>query len=83
MLAFLNWRFEQMNTARAIELGYASRAILSALMEELVSSKVLSPSAALDKAVANIQGAGSLVWVKGATAVVADVRRDLAPLGVR
>lgn len=75
-----------MNTARAIELGYASRAILSALMEELVSSKVLSPSAAsavLDKAVANIQGAGSLVWVKGATAVVADVRRDLAPLGVR
>jgi len=75
-----------MNTAGAIELGYASRAILSALMEELVSSKTLSPSAAsavLDKATADIHGAGSFVWVKGATAVAAHVRRDLAPLGVR
>ena len=69
-----------MNTAGANELGYASEAILTALMEELIASNVLSvgtASTVLDKAAANIQGSGNFVWVKGALGVVTDIRRQL------
>lgn len=75
-----------MQTAGANELGYASRAIIAALMEEFISSKLISASAAsdvLDKAVVSLKGAGNLVWVTGAVAVVGDIRRDLAKQGVK
>jgi hypothetical protein len=75
-----------MNTAGAIELGYASRAILSALMQELIAKKVLSPETAstvLAAAATDLQGAGGYAWVKGAIAVVADMQNDLTPQGVK
>jgi hypothetical protein len=75
-----------MNTAGAIELGYASRAIIAALMKELVSSNVISTSTAFDilaKAVVSLQSAGNLAWVPGAVAVVGDIRSDLAKQGIK
>jgi len=74
-----------MQTAGAIELGYASRAILSALLDELVSNNALnasSASAVLQRAEIGIKAAGNYVWVKGAVAVVADVRADLKHHGI-
>jgi hypothetical protein len=75
-----------MQTAGAIELGYASRAIISTLMKELVSSNVISTSAAFDilaKSVISLQSAGNLAWVPGAVAVVGDIRSDLAKHGIK
>jgi hypothetical protein len=75
-----------MKMAGGHELAYASRAILSELMDELISSKVLSPSAAsdvLDRAVVSLQGLGNIVSVPGAIATVKDIRTDLAKHGVK
>jgi hypothetical protein len=75
-----------MNTAGANELGYASTAILVALMEELIASKLLSASTAsnvLDKAVVSLKSFGSLTFVPGAVAVVGEIRRDLSKQGVK
>ena len=75
-----------MNTAGAIELGYASRAIISTLINELVSSNVISTSTAFDilaKSVVSLQTAGNLAWVPGAVAVVGDIRSDLAKQGIK
>jgi hypothetical protein len=69
-----------MQTSGAQELGYASRAILSALIDELIATRALSPDAAsrvLDKAVTNIRNADNYVWVKGAVTVVTDIGREL------
>ena len=70
-----------MNKAGGNELGYASRAILSALLDELISSQVISPSAAtviLDRAEVSLQSLGNNVSAPGAIAVVKDIRKDLA-----
>jgi hypothetical protein len=75
-----------MQTAGAIELGYANRAIISALMAEFISSNVISTSTAFDilaKSVVSLQSAGNLAWVSGAVAVVGDIRRDLAKQGIK
>jgi len=75
-----------MNTAGAIELGYASRAIISTLMEELIVSNVISTSTAFEilaKSVVSLQSAGNLAWVPGAVAVVRDIRSDLAKKGLK
>jgi hypothetical protein len=55
-----------MQTTGSFELGYASRAILGALMEQLIASNHLSASAASDvlaKAVVSLNSCGNLVWV--------------------
>jgi hypothetical protein len=75
-----------MNMAGGHELAYASRAILSELMNELISSKALSPDAAsgiLDRAVVSLQHLGNIVSVPGAITVVKDIRTDLAERGVK
>jgi hypothetical protein len=75
-----------MQTAGATELGYASRAIISLLMKELVTSNIISASTAFDilaKSVVSLQSAGNLVWVPGAVAVVGDIRSDLAKQGIK
>jgi hypothetical protein len=75
-----------MNTSGPLELGYASRAILAALMEELISAKLLSAGAAsnvLDKAVVSLKGFGSLAWVPGSVTVVGEIRSHLAKQGVK
>jgi hypothetical protein len=75
-----------MNTAGASELGYASRAIVGALLEELISTKLLSAGAAtnvLDQAVISLKGLGNLVSVPGAVAIVGDIRAELAKHGVK
>jgi hypothetical protein len=74
-----------MKMAGGHELAYASGAILSELLDKLISSKALSPSAAsdiLNRAVVSLQGLGNLVSVPGAIAVVKDIRTDLAKHGV-
>jgi hypothetical protein len=75
-----------MQMAGGHELAYASRAILSELMDALISSKALSPGVAsdiLDRAVVSLQGLGNIVSVPGAIATVKDVRTDLAKHGVK
>jgi hypothetical protein len=71
-----------MNTAGAIELGYASSAIVTALLQHLVENEVLSPSdvnAILEKAIENVQSLRN-VRVRGAIAVVKDVGKELETL---
>jgi hypothetical protein len=71
-----------MNTAGATELGYASRAIVAALLQHLVENKVLAPSdvsAILEKAIENVQSLRN-VRVRGAIAVVKDVGKELETL---
>jgi hypothetical protein len=71
-----------MNTAGSTELGYASRAIVAALLQHLVENKVLSPSdvsAILEKAIENVQSLRN-VRVRGAIAVVKDVGKELETL---
>jgi hypothetical protein len=75
-----------MKMAGGHELAYASRAILSELMDELISSNALSPRAAsdiLNRAVVSLQGLGNLVSVPGAITTVQDIRTDLAKHGVK
>jgi hypothetical protein len=75
-----------MKMAGGHELAYASRAILSELMDELISSNALSPRAAsdiLNRAVVSLQGLGNLVSVPGAITTVKDIRTDLAKHGVK
>lgn len=75
-----------MHTAGPSELGYASRAIIAALLEELVSSNVLSAGTAtnvLDQAVVSLKGLGNLVSVPGAVTVIGDIRAELAEHGVK
>jgi hypothetical protein len=75
-----------MNTSGSIELGYASAAIIGALLEELIASKLISYSIAsnvLDKADVSIKGLGNITSVPGALQVVKDVRAQLAKNGVR
>jgi hypothetical protein len=74
-----------MNTAGAIELGYASSAIVGALLERLVVKGVLSPAETkiiLDDAIISLQSLGHLVSVPGAIRIVSDVRAELAKHGV-
>jgi hypothetical protein len=62
------------------ELGYANRAILGALLEELVLTDRISASAAihvLDQAVVSLKGLGNSVSVPGAIAIVGDIRAKL------
>jgi hypothetical protein len=75
-----------MQTAGSFELAYASRAILGALMEQLIASNHLSASAATDilaKAIVSLNSCGNLAWVPGSIAVVGDIRSDLAKHGVK
>jgi hypothetical protein len=75
-----------MNTSGPLPLGYASQAIMIALLEELIASKLLSANAASnvsDKAVVSLQSAGNLDWIRGSIAVVGDIRRELAKQGVK
>ena len=74
-----------MNTAGAIELGYASAAIVGALLERLVANKTITPADAkvvLDDAIVSLQSLGHLVSIPGAIRVVGDVRAELAKHGV-
>ena len=75
-----------MNMAGGQELAYASRAILSELMDQLISSGALSSDAAgivLDGAVVRLQSLGNIVSLPGAITVVKDIRTDLAKHGVK
>jgi hypothetical protein len=70
-----------MNTAGAIELGYASAAIVGALLERLVAAKAISADDAtgvLDDAIVSLQSLGHLASIPGAIRVVGDVRAELA-----
>lgn len=72
-------------TANGNELGYASPAILTALLDELIAGQVLTAAAAaavLQRAEVSLKEAGEFVWVKGAVAIVQDVKADLANRGV-
>ena len=62
-----------MKMAGGHELAYASRAILSKLLDELISSGALSASAAtnvLDRAMVSLNGLGNIASVPGAITVV-------------
>lgn len=75
-----------MTTAGAHELGYASAAIVGALLEKLVTSKLISTSTAadvLDEAVVSLERLGNLAHIPGAIRVVGDVRTQLTKHGVR
>jgi hypothetical protein len=70
-----------MNTAGAHELGYASAAIVGALLDRLVINKVISrgdAAAILDDATTALKGLGNLASVPGAVRVVGDVSAHLA-----
>jgi hypothetical protein len=69
-----------MNTAGAHELGYASVAIVGALLDRLMINKVISRSdaAILDDAIITLKGLGNLASVPGAVRVVGDVSGHLA-----
>jgi hypothetical protein len=59
-----------MNSAGAHELGYASVAIVGALLDRLVINKVISRSdaaAILDDAITTLKGLGNLASVPGAS----------------
>jgi hypothetical protein len=74
-----------MNTAGAHELAYASRAILNALLDEIISKEVLTAAAVskvLDRSVVSLQSLGNLASVTGAITVIKDIRTDLAKHGV-
>jgi hypothetical protein len=74
-----------METAGPNELGYASAAILTALLQHLIEIDIVSGQAAsdiLDKAVVSLKGFGNLVFVPGAIRVVGEVRSDLAKKGI-
>lgn len=75
-----------MNTAGANELGYASAAILGALLDRLIVGGVLSATdaaAVLDNAAGTLSGFGNLTFVPGSLRVVGDVKAQLAKHGVR
>jgi hypothetical protein len=75
-----------MKMAGGHELAYASRAILSELLDELFLSGALSASDTtnvLDRAMVSLNGLGNIVSVPGAIAVVKDIRTDLAKHGVK
>jgi len=68
------------------ELGYASVAIVDALLDRLVINKVISRSdaaAILDDAITTLRGLGNLVSVPGAVRVVGDVSALLAKHDIR
>ena len=75
-----------MNMAGGHELAYATRAILSELMDALISNNALTPDAAsavLNRAAVSLQSLGHIVSVPGAITVVKDIRTDLAAHGVK
>ena len=75
-----------MNTAGAHELGYASVAIVGALLDRLIINKVMSRSdaaAILDDAIATLKGLNNLASVPGAVRVVGDVSAHLAKHDMR
>jgi hypothetical protein len=68
-------------TAGAHELGYASAAILAALLDRLITKGVISgPDAkgVLDDAAAALEGLGNIPSITGGIRVVGDVRTQLA-----
>jgi len=70
-----------MNTAGAHELGYASAAIVAALLDTLIRNRLISradASGTLNDAVAALQGLGNLASVPGAIRIVGDVSAQLA-----
>jgi hypothetical protein len=70
-----------MNTAGPRELGYASVAIVAALLDTLIHNRVISraeASSILDDADDALKGLGNLSSVLGAIRVVGDVRAQLA-----
>jgi len=74
-----------MNTAGAIQLGYANTAIGTALLDRLVARKIITLDDAkviLDAAEIEIQSLGSLACVPGTLEVIRDVRARLAKQGV-
>jgi hypothetical protein len=69
-----------MNTG-AHELGYASVAIVAALLDKLIHNRVISraeASSVLDDADDTLKGLGNLSSVLGAIRIVGDVRAQLA-----
>jgi hypothetical protein len=74
-----------MQTAGASELGYASAAIVAALLDRLVIRGVVTaPDAAgiLDDATRALTGMGNLTSVPGAIRVIGDVKAQLSKHGV-
>jgi len=70
-----------MNTAGAHELGYASAAVVAALLDTLIRNRIISRADAsntLDDAIAALKGLGNLASVPGAVRIVGDVRSQLA-----
>ncbi len=70
-----------MNSAGANELGYASVAIVAALLDALIHNRVISradASSVLDGADDALRGLGNLPGVLGAIRIVGDVRARLA-----
>ena len=75
-----------MNSVGAHELGYASVAIVGALLDRLVINKVISRSdaaAILDDAITALKGLCNLASVPGAVRVVGDVSAHLAKHDMR
>jgi hypothetical protein len=72
----------------AIELGYASAAVLGALLDRLITVNLLSPDDAkviLDDAVVSLQSVGSFSNIavqNGAIELVGEVRAQLKKHGV-
>jgi hypothetical protein len=74
-----------MQTAGASELGYASAAILGALMDWLVIRGTLKPddaSGVLADADRTLASLGNLTSIPGARRVIGDVKAQLAKHGV-
>ena len=72
-----------MNTAGAHELGYASVAIVGALLDRLVIISRSDAAAILDDAITTLKGLGNLASVPGAIRVVGDVSAHLAKHDMR
>jgi hypothetical protein len=74
-----------MNSASAHELGYASAAIVSALLDSLIVKQVISKGDAkivLDDAMAALGTLGNNQSALGAQRVVSEVRSRLVKYGV-
>jgi len=74
-----------MQTSGGTESGYASVAILTALLKHLAEINVITPQAVsdvLEEASGSLQSLGHRVGVLNAVKIIAEVRGDLAKKGI-